>query len=142
MNPVNIRKLLTSVSKLKPILPACGSTNPSAAFTTAKIFLKPDFDALKAIEPDLKAANKIWGYQMQSIPLDEVNIERLSNHILEIYKNNTVVLTIDANAPALFRPEINSKTSKLDLSDRTFVFFNEANEFSALQYRSPVKEDL
>ncbi len=142
LNPFNIRKLLKSISMHKTVLPACGSTNPSAAFTTAKIFLKPDFDALKELEPDLRAAKKIWGYQMQNIPLDEVNIERLSNHILEIYKNNTVVLTIDANASAIFRPEINSTTRQPDLSDRTFAFFNEANEFSPFQHRTPGKEDL
>ncbi len=125
LDKYSISKLLKSISKHKPILPACGSTNPAAAFTTAQVFLKPDFAGLKALERDLNTGKNIWGYQMQNIPLNETNIEQLTDHILEIYNNNTVVLTVDANASVLFRPEINPITSQPNLSNHKFVFFNE-----------------
>lgn len=133
LDKYSIRQLLTSIGKRSTHLPACGSTNPAAAFTMAKVFLKPDFVGLKSLERDLKAGKNMWGYQMQNIPLNEANIEQLADHILEIYQNNDVVLTINEKASVLFQPGIDPKTSKPDLSNRTFVFYNEANQF---------KEDL
>lgn len=125
----SVRNLLTVVAKRHPTLPALGAVNATAIFTTAKVFLKPDIPKLRALEPKLKAIGQFWGYQMQNIPLnDEKNIEELSRHILEIYQNNTVVLTLNKSAKVIFQPKTDPKTSAPDLRDRTVTFLGPTPE--------------
>jgi hypothetical protein len=117
-----IRRLLQSVANRWPILPACGAANPRGECNpVVKVFHKPNFEALKKLEPELNAG-RVWAYQMQDIVLNEESIAKLTNHTFEIYNDNCVEWTLDPKAKVLWRPPINPLTSRPDLSDRTVTF--------------------
>lgn len=120
----SITEILTSIGELNPILPACGATNPQGIFSPVKIFHNPNLPALKEIESELNnKVPKIWGYQMQKVPLhNKDDIEIIANHIFNVHNKSTVVLKINPKADFLFKPKVDPVTLKSNSEDRVVSF--------------------
>jgi hypothetical protein len=91
-----LKKLLQLVMKRQPILSGIAACNNAVPFSyPMKYYPNSNLQALPEMEEVMSRSPSIlWGYQMQQIPLNDQNIEVLTNHILKLLNGERTITLI------------------------------------------------